>query len=69
MEALVKRCSIEHFRSRYQRSSKGRKDRILREVCEKLGVCRRQARRLMEPSRKAGKCQDAREDALGGTKT
>lgn len=49
MEGAVRHCFVEILAAKYRRSSKGTKGAILGEVVEKLGVGRRQARRLMEP--------------------
>lgn len=48
MQGIEKRCFIEDLRSRYGRSKKEAKGRILDMLEECLGVGRRQAKRLME---------------------
>ena len=54
MSGLEKRCIIEFLRKRYRRAKKGDRSAILDEGCERLGVGRRQAKRLLgkkEPGR------------------
>lgn len=47
MNELEKRCIVGVFRGRYSRGSKKEKGRILEELCERLTVSRRHARRLL----------------------
>jgi len=49
MEKHKKQCLIEFLRPKYQVCGKKKRGEILDELVESLGVCRRQARRLMEP--------------------
>jgi len=47
MNELEKRCIIEFLRNRYSRGRKSDRGTILDEACERLGVGRRQAKRLL----------------------
>lgn len=55
MNELEKRCIIEVFRTKYQRAGKRVKGEILSEVMRRLGVGRRQARRLLSVLRRVGR--------------
>lgn len=65
MRGLEERCYLEMLRGRYCKAGKKAKGDILSEVEERFQVCRRQARRLMEP-RAVGRPKNSRRPGRRG---